>query len=94
MSIKVCLKEALNNALIASDRNLIKEDIPDDFNLIETLDSMAIVGMLLEAEEKIESINGIYVTLADENLFHANKSPLIKWESWVDYVQKKCEENG
>ena len=84
----------MQNALISSEINLIKEEIPDDFNVVEILDSMAIVGMLLEAEEKIESLTGKYVTLADENLFHANKSPLIKWQSWVDYVQKKCEENG
>ena len=93
MSIKLCLEEALKNALISSDINLTLIDIPDNFNLIEILDSMSIVGMLLEAEEKIEFLTGKYVTLADENLFHANKSPMLKWKSWVEYVEKKCEDN-
>ncbi|MFZ6864533.1 hypothetical protein ACO0K7_18030 [Undibacterium sp. Ji67W] len=61
-------------------------NVTDDTNIFELLDSLAVVNILLETEMMLEQETGNYVTLANETLFDAEKSPLRKWSSWVEYV--------
>jgi hypothetical protein len=57
-------------------------------NIIDAVDSFAIVDLLLETEGRIESAIGRYVPLADESIFDAEKSPLKKWSAWNVYVEQ------
>jgi hypothetical protein len=36
---------------------------------------------------RLEALTGKYVTLADETIFDAAKSPLRSWAGWVAYVE-------
>ena len=86
--------EELDGLLVkAADKIIVESEIEIDFNkginLIEEVDSFDIVTMLLDIEMKLEDLRGEYISLADENLFDSNKSPLIKWDNWVNYVYKK-----
>jgi len=60
-----------------------------DTNFYEIVDSFAIVSLLLESETAIEGKYGRYIPLADETIFDASKSPFLRWEKWVEYVQGK-----
>jgi len=57
-------------------------------NIIDAVDSFAIVDLLLETEGRIEAAIGRYVPLADESIFDAEKSPLKTWSAWNTYVEQ------
>jgi hypothetical protein len=67
----------------------LSEGITKDTNIFEIVDSFVIVNILLESEAAIETKYGKYIPLADENIFDASKSPLLRWEKWVEYIQVK-----
>jgi hypothetical protein len=61
-------------------------------NILDAIDSFAIVDLLLETEGRIEQAIGRYVPLADETIFDAEKSPLRNWADWSVYVEKRIAE--
>lgn len=63
--------------------------LTDETNIIELVDSFTVVDLLLESEMALETATGDYVTLADETLFDADKSPLRRWASWVAFVESR-----
>lgn len=88
--------QELNALLLAAARAAFEgepvdwlNDIRDDFNLFEAVDSLAIVNLLLETEGSLESSLGRYVPLADDSIFDAARSPLLRWGTWVGYVKEK-----
>jgi hypothetical protein len=85
------LKLALDKTLETVDAPSLRALRPDT-NLFEHLDSLSVVDMLLEAESRLESVTGRYVTLADETMFDASKSPLRSWRGWVAYVEARHEQ--
>lgn len=87
---------ALNILLLNALKTAVEEEYADltakitkDTNIFEIVDSFAIVSLLLEVEADIERKYGRYIPLADENIFDASKSPFLRWEKWVEYVQGK-----
>jgi hypothetical protein len=64
-------------------------DVGPETNLFDTVDSMAIVDLLLETEALLEERAGRYVALADEKTFDASASPLLRWSNWVTYVEQR-----
>ena len=86
--IESLLKDALEKAL-ESDGSPGFNELTSEFSLFETLESISIVSMLLEVEAEIELATGRYVSLADETIFDASKSPLRSWSSWVSYVEAR-----
>jgi hypothetical protein len=85
------LRQALDKTLETIDAPALRVLKPDT-NLFEHLDSLSVVDMLLEAESRLESVTGRYVTLADETMFDASKSPLRSWCGWVAYVEARHEQ--
>ena len=57
-----------------------------DFNLFETIDSFAVVELLLQTEGEVEKATGRYIPLADETVLDFEKSPLRRLDSWIAYV--------
>ncbi|TXN75950.1 hypothetical protein FV228_01995 [Methylobacterium sp. WL18] len=55
-------------------------------DLFSHLDSFAIVELLMETESEIERAVGRYVPLASESILDAEKSPLLRFQGWTDYV--------
>jgi hypothetical protein len=88
MTIEQVLRETLEKILASVDAPGLRS-ISAESNLFENLDSFTVVDMLLEAEMQLEKSTGRYVTLADETIFDASKSPLRSWASWVAYVEGK-----
>lgn len=86
--IETVLRQALEKILESVDAPALRAPGPDT-NLFDNLDSLTVVDMLLEAEMRLESATGKYVTLADETIFDAAKSPLRSWAGWVSYVESR-----
>ncbi|HEY4252820.1 MAG TPA: hypothetical protein VGM87_16535 [Roseomonas sp.] len=82
----------LEEALRAETRHLDPppfDTIGPETNVLEQIDSLTVVNLLLESEMRLEAATGTYVTLADETLFDAKKSPLLKWSDWVRFVEAR-----
>jgi hypothetical protein len=58
-------------------------------NIFDLLDSFNIVDVLIESENILQENLGRYVSLADEKIFDASKSPFLTWSSWISYVEEK-----
>ena len=61
-------------------------------NIFDSVDSMAIVDLLLESESLLEEATGRYVALANEKVFDASASPLLRWSDWVAHVEQRHAE--
>jgi hypothetical protein len=78
-------------ALAEAEREWAREGLhksTDDFNLFETIDSFAVVELLLQTEAAVEREIGRYVPLADETVLDFEQSPLRRLGSWIDYVRE------
>ena len=92
MKIEELLLESLLNVLDDSEVKAFNLDtIDDEFNILQNLESVSIVDMILDIEEKIEKEYGIYVALADDKLFHYQDSPMNSWSLWIKYVNGKLK---
>jgi len=60
--------------------------IDDNMNILEMLDSFAVVDVVMETESLLEGALGRYVPLADETIFDAEKSPFRSWHLWRAHV--------
>ena len=89
MKIEELLHESLLNVLDDFDGKEPNQKIDDEFNILQNLESISIVDMLLDIEEKIEKEYGVYITLADDKLFHYQDSPMNSWALWIKYVKNK-----
>lgn len=63
--------------------------IEPDTNVLAQIDSLTVVNLLLQSEMLLETATGNYVTLADETVFDAKKSPLLKWSDWIRFVEAR-----
>tara|TARA_S200000501_G_C20776836_1_gene723105 strand:- start:356 stop:631 length:276 start_codon:yes stop_codon:yes gene_type:complete len=89
MKIEELLLESLLTVLDDFDGKEPNQKIDDEFNILQNLESISIVDMLLDIEEKIEKEYGVYITLADDKLFHYHDSPMNSWALWIKYVKSK-----
>lgn len=86
------IPELLRSALLRVTADIdppLDVAVNDNLNLIDQVDSFTIVNLLLESESALEGATGNYVTLADETIFDAEKSPLRKWSDWVAFVEAR-----
>lgn len=65
------------------------DEVTDQTNIFDNVDSFTVVDLLLESEMALEAATGNYVTLADETVFDAEKSPLLSWAGWVKFVEAR-----
>ena len=82
--IKNILKKSLKDSI--EDSDIDKIELEDSTNLLEEIDSFAVVSFLLEAEMNLEEEFGKYISLANEDLFDKSKSVLNCWSDFVNYV--------
>ena len=83
--LKLAIKE------VNTSKNQDKLDmIHDDLNIFDNVDSMSIVNILLETESLLSDKFNRHISIADQDIFDATKSPLKKWSSWVNHVSKIC----
>ena len=82
--IKNILKKSLKDSI--EDSDIDKIELEDSTNLLEEIDSFAVVSFLLEAEMNLEEEFGKYISLANEDLFDKSKSVLNCWSDFVNHV--------
>jgi acyl carrier protein len=58
------------------------------------LDSLGLVSVVMEIEERLEEEKGVRVTLADERAMSRRASPFRTLGSLVDYVEECLRSNG
>jgi hypothetical protein len=66
-------------------------DIRPETDVYQQIDSFAVVELLLETESEIERTVGRYVPLANETILDSSKSPLRRFQGWIDYVAETVE---
>lgn len=84
--------DILERALRAETQHIEPAPFPQldaDTNVFEKIDSLTVVNLLLQSEMLLETETGEYVTLADETVFDAEKSPLLRWGDWIRYVEAR-----
>ncbi len=82
--IKDILEKSFNDSI--EDSDIDKIDLEDNTNILEEIDSFAVVSFLLEAEMNLEAEFGKYISLANEDLFDKSKSVLNSWSDFVNHV--------
>jgi acyl carrier protein len=65
---------------------VIEEEITDSTNIFEILDSMDVVNLIMETESLLEQELGVYIPLANEETFDAEKSPLQSYKQWLHFI--------
>ena len=81
------LHDALKRVTVGLDVPTLAA-VTADTNVFESVDSFTIVDLLLETEVLLEAETGKYIALADETVFDAERSPLLKWSNWVEFVEE------
>ncbi len=90
--IEQYLKEAFLAATSDQYPDLhMKMDMHPIINLFDLLDSLSIVAVLIETENLLQIKLGGHISLADETIFDASKSPFLTWSAWVSYVNEKYD---
>lgn len=92
INVDKLLRKALATVIADLDKPALAA-VSSETNVFENIDSFSVVDLMLETEMLIESETGNYVTLADETVFDAEKSPLLKWSTWITYVEARCDDN-
>lgn len=88
MNLEEILIKNLKQAFLEEEVEInFQNNIEDDFNIIDNLDSMGIVNMLIEIESTLEEETGRSISLANEDMFDATKTPLQSWARWVEYIK-------
>ena len=82
--IKDILEKSFNDSI--EDSDIEKIDLEDNTNILDEIDSFAVVSFLLEAEMNLETEFGKYISLANEDLFDKSKSVLNSWSDFVNHV--------
>jgi acyl carrier protein len=81
---------------VAEDLDLEIEDIKGKeivlFGKEGILDSMALVSLIADIEDKIADELGVDIILADERAMSATRSPFRSVSALVDYIQELMEE--
>ena len=58
------------------------------------LESIDLVGFIIEVEEKVKEELGVSITIADEQAMSQQNSPFLTLGTLTDYVAGLLEENG
>ena len=88
MNLEEILIKNLKQAFLEEEVEInFQNNIEDDFNIIDNLDSMGIVNMIIEIESTLEEETGRSISLANEDMFDATKTPLKSWARWVEYIK-------
>lgn len=82
--IRDILEKSFNDSI--EDSDIDKIDLEDNTNILDEIDSFAVVSFLLEAEMNLEAEFGKYISLANEDLFDKSKSVLNSWSDFVNHV--------
>ena len=87
---------SLKNVLIENDNLDIIEDLNESTSLLgkhSILESLGLVTLLVDLEQRLEENYDVCVTLADERAMSQKHSPFRTVQSLTDYIRMLLEEN-
>lgn len=91
-SIKMNIDIVIKNSIKKIAKDLGKKiKLNDNQNLLELFDSFNLVNLIIDIEDEINKNQKIKIQIADENIFDAKKSPLLKFKTWKKFVRDKYE---
>ena len=70
----------------------LEEELNENSNILDILDSMDVVNLIMETEGILESEYGNYIPLANEETFDLEMSPLLTFNSWVEHIVSMIRE--
>jgi len=86
------MKQLLKEAIKELNEDLeIKEleNITDETPLFEILDSVAVLDLILEIEDRLQEKVGKYIQIADDKTMDSNETPFKTFKSLVEYLERK-----
>ena len=95
-TIKALLLETLEE--IGEDFQIEGLDAVDEstrlFGARSPLDSMGLVNVIAEIEDKLSELHGVEITLADEKAMSSTHSPFRSVGSCIDYIERLVAEES
>lgn len=74
--------------------SIVNIEISSSTNILELLDSMDVVSLIMETESLVEAKVNCYVALANEVTFDAEGSPLLSFDSWVNFIHEEVNKRN
>lgn len=79
--------KAVNEELEIEELQQVNENTP----LFELLDSMAVLDLVLEIEERLQKKFGRYIQIADERTMDAVSTPFKNLTTLIKHVEEKID---
>src|SRR5919109_23019 len=69
------------------------EEVPADFDVAESLlDSLGLVQLIVDLEQRVEETGGVTITIADDRAMSQRNSPFRTAGTLTDYIYLLTEE--
>lgn len=81
-----CIREAANLEAVTEETVIVGDK--------GALDSMSVVTLIVEVEQKLSEALGKKVSIAEEGLFAPGASPMKSAQSFFEYVEKALANQG
>ncbi len=88
------IKDILIDAIAEVNEELgIEElkDIQNDTPLFTLLDSMAVLDLILEIEDRLQQKYGKYIQIADDKSMDPLNTPFKTFQTLLEYVQERVD---
>jgi acyl carrier protein len=85
-AVKEIGEEEHNKTLVGADKDTLL------YGLKSNLDSLMLVRLITEVEERISEASGIDIAIADERAMSQKHSPFLSVQSLADYIEKLITE--
>ena len=82
------------NSILPADKNLDKNENTVLYGQKSKLDSLGLVNLIVEVEQRLEDELGISVDLTDEKALSQKNSPFISVKSLTEYIFNHLNETN
>lgn len=97
-------RQAVVETILSALRDLLQENAADELPTLDeatrlighaaVLDSMGLVTLIVEVEQRLEAEYDLVVVLADDRAMSQTRSPFLSVGSLADYVMQLAAEQG
>ena len=86
--MEILLKEAIKE--INEDLEIIEfENITNNIKIFENIDSVAVLDLILEIEDRLQKKYGRYIQIADDKTMDVANTPFKDFKTLVVYLEEK-----
>ena len=86
------MKELLKDAIqeINEDLEIVEfENITDDTKIFENIDSVAVLDLILEIEDRLQKRYGKYIQIADDKTMDTINTPFKDFKTLLSHLEEK-----